>query len=122
MVPLITGLILLGVEFEKKNLLHAQPSKIDLWSHFLTTLWALDVGGFCNRLNQFKYIEDFYEAVLQTASNIDTVSKIQEMAVVNPKERASTAQMLVKQLSTRRNQVPALINSPSPIITAARAP
>lgn len=62
---------------------------------------------------------------LYKASTIDTVSKIREMAV--PKKRASAAQMLVKYyngvgLSTPRNQAPALISSPSPAITAARAP
>jgi hypothetical protein len=49
------------------------------------------------------------------------------MAVVNPKERASAAQMLVKYdkgvgLSTPRNQVPALINSPVATITPTPAP
>jgi hypothetical protein len=49
------------------------------------------------------------------------------MAIVNPKERASAAQMLVKYfnglgLSTPRNQVPALTSSPPPKIAAARAP
>lgn len=48
------------------------------------------------------------------------------MAIVKAVERASAAQMLVKcyngvGLSTPRNQVPALINSPSPAIAAARA-
>ncbi|KAN0116786.1 hypothetical protein V8E51_002763 [Hyaloscypha variabilis] len=49
------------------------------------------------------------------------------MAIVNPEERASAAQMIVKcfdvvGLSTPRNQVPALTTSPSPVIAAARAP
>ena len=104
-----------------------QTSKLDVWSLFVTMLWALDAGGFRQRSNQFKSVEDVQEAVLHAASNIDTVSKIREMAVVNPKERASAAQMLVKYyngvgLSTPRNQVPALISSPSPAITVARAP
>lgn len=90
-------------------------------------LWTLDAGGFRQRSNQFKSVEDAQEAVLHAASNVDTVSKIQELAAVNPKERASASQMLVKYyngvgLSTPRNQVPALIGSPSPAIIAARAP
>ncbi|KAF4632615.1 hypothetical protein G7Y89_g5511 [Cudoniella acicularis] len=90
-------------------------------------LWTLDAGGFRQRSNQFESVEDVQEAVLHAASNVDSVSKIQEMAAVNPKERASAAQMLVKYyngigLITPRNQVPALISSPSPAITAARAP
>jgi serine/threonine protein kinase len=104
-----------------------QTSKLDVWSLFVTMLWTLDAGGFRQRSNQFESVEDVQEAVLHAASNVDSVSKIQEMAAVNPKERASAAQMLVKYyngvgLSTPRNQVPALISSPSPAITAARAP
>jgi serine/threonine protein kinase len=104
-----------------------QTSKLDVWSLFVTMLWTLDAGGFRQRSNQFKSVEDVQQAVLHAASKIDTVSKIQEMAVVNPKERASAAQMLVKYyngvgLSTPRNQVPALVRSPSPAITTARAP
>jgi len=49
------------------------------------------------------------------------------MAIVNPKKRASAAQMLLKhfdgaELNTPRNQVPALTSSPPPKIAAARAP
>jgi serine/threonine protein kinase len=104
----------------------SQTSKLDVWSLFVTMLWTLDAEGFRQRSNQFESVEDVQEAVLHAASNVDTVSKIQEMAVVNPKERASAAQMLVKYyngvgLSTPRNQVPAL-RSPPPAITAARAP
>jgi hypothetical protein len=66
------------------------------------------------------------EAVLSAASNADSVSKIREMAIVNPGERASAGQMLVKcfdgaGLSTPRNQIPALTSSPPPKIAAARA-
>ena len=61
---------------------------------------------------------------LFAASNVDMVSKIREMAIVNPEERASAAQMLVKyydgiRLSTPRNQVPTLTSNP-PKIAAAR--
>jgi hypothetical protein len=63
--------------------------------------------------------------VLSIASNVDSVSKIREMVIVDPEERASAAQMLIKYfdgagLSTPRNQVPALTTSPSP--TIARGP
>jgi hypothetical protein len=65
--------------------------------------------------------------VLSAASNVDSVSKSRKMAIVNPEERASAAQMLVKHfdgagLSTPRNQVPALTTSASPTIATARAP
>jgi hypothetical protein len=64
--------------------------------------------------------------VLFTAFKVSSVSKIREMAIVNPEERASIIQMLVKHfdgtgLSTPRNQVPALTSSPPPTIAAVKA-
>jgi serine/threonine protein kinase len=53
-----------------------QTSKLDVWSLFITILWTLDTGGFCQRSNQFKSIKDVQEMVLHIASNIDAVSKI----------------------------------------------
>jgi serine/threonine protein kinase len=104
-----------------------QTSKLDVWSLFVTMLWTLDTGGFRQKSNRFKSVEDAQETVLYAASNVDTVAKIQEMAIVNPKERASAAQMLVKcyngfGLSTPWNQVPPLTRCPSPAIAAARVP
>jgi len=104
-----------------------QTHKVDVWSLFVTMLWILDAGEFRQRSNRFKTVAEVQRAVLSAALNVDSVSKIREMAAVNPKERASAAQMLVKYyngvgLSTPRNQVTALISSPSPAITAARAP
>jgi len=104
-----------------------QTHKVDVWSLFVTMLWILDAGEFRQRSNKFRTVAEVQRAVLSAASNVDSVSKIQEMAIVNPEERASAAQMLVKYfagagLSTPRNQVPALTTSPSPTIAAARAP
>ena len=106
-----------------------QTHKVDVWSLFVTMLWILDAGKFRqrHRSNWFKSVAEVQRAVLSAALNVDSVSKIREMAVVNPEERASAAQMLVKHyngvgLSTLPDQVPALINSHSPAITAARAP
>jgi hypothetical protein len=70
-------------------------------------------------MNQFKYDAEVQRAILSAASNVYTVPKIWEMAIVNPEQHASAAQMLVKYfngvgLSTPRNQVPALTNSPPP--------
>jgi serine/threonine protein kinase len=103
-----------------------QTPKLDIWSLFVTMLWTLDVGGFRQRSNQFKSVEDAQEAVL-FASTADTVSKIREMAIVNPLERASAAQMLVKHydgvgLSTPWNQVPVLASSRPSTVAAARDP
>ena len=84
-------------------------------------------GEFRQRSNRFKTVAEVQRAVLSAASSVASVSRIREMAIVNPEERASAAQMLVKhfdgaKLSTPRNQVPALTTSPSPTIATARAP
>lgn len=104
-----------------------QTHRVDVWSLFVTMPWVLDAGEFRQRSNRFKTIAEVQRAVLFAASNADSVSKVREMAIVNPEERASAAQMLVKYfdgagLSTPRNQVPALTSSPPPAIAAARAP
>jgi Protein kinase domain len=100
-----------------------QTHKVDVWSLYVTMLWTLDIRGF--RQAQFKTTVDVQEVVLTTASNAETVSQIREMAIVNPEDRASAAQMLLKcfngaGLSTPRHQVPALINSSA--IVAAEDP
>jgi serine/threonine protein kinase len=102
-----------------------QTSKLDVWSLFVTILWTLDVEEFRQRFDQYKSIKDLQEAVF-AASRIETVSGIQEMAIVDPEQRASAAQMLVKcyggaGLTTPRIQVPALVSSPSPL-AAGRSP
>jgi serine/threonine protein kinase len=102
-----------------------QTHKVDVWSLFVTMLWTLDAGEFRQRSNQFKTDTQVQQAVLSAAFNVDSVSKIREMAIVNPEERASAAQMLVKYfdgagLSTSLNQVPALTSSPPPKIAATR--
>ena len=101
-----------------------QTNKVDVWSLFVTMLWTLNIGGF-RHSDQFRNYRQVQRAVLSAASNVDSVSKIREMAIVNPEERASAAQMLVKYfdgagLSTPQNQVPALTSSPP--IAAVRAP
>ncbi|KAF2179939.1 kinase-like protein [Zopfia rhizophila CBS 207.26] len=95
-----------------------QTYKVDVWSLFVTMLWLLDVRAFRRTWKQFKSPGEVHEVVLFAASNEDTVSKIREMAIVNPEERASAAQMLVKcfngvGLSTPQNRVPALNISPA---------
>jgi hypothetical protein len=56
---------------------------------------------------------------------MDTVSKIREIVIINPEERTSVVQILLKYfngvgLSTLRNQVPALVYRPPSIIAIAR--
>lgn len=92
-----------------------QTHKVDVWSLFVTILWTLDAGEFRQMSNRFKSTAEVQEAVVSIALNAWIVSKIREMAMVDPKERATAAQMLVEHyagegLSTPRNRVPALTN------------
>ncbi|KAH0832573.1 hypothetical protein FOPE_01142 [Fonsecaea pedrosoi] len=87
-----------------------QSCKADIWSLFVTMLWTLDVNGF--RHTHFKSMEQVWTAV-SCALSSTALSRLSEMAVVNPLQRASAAQMLVKLfhgkgLSTPLKQVPAL--------------
>jgi serine/threonine protein kinase len=102
-----------------------QTHKVDVWSLYVTMLWTLDVGGFRKASNGFKSIADAQGAVLFAASAVNHVSRIGEMAMVDPEERASAAQMLIKcyngeGLATPRNQVPPLV-SPAKAHTKAPA-
>ncbi|KAI9768629.1 MAG: hypothetical protein M1840_004826 [Geoglossum simile] len=96
----------------------AQTHKVDVWSLFVTMLWVMDANGFRGKSYLFKTYEDVKQAILSAESDVNA-SKIREMAVVNPGERASAAQMLVKHyngdgLSTPRSQVPPLGPPASP--------
>ncbi|KAH6884922.1 kinase-like domain-containing protein, partial [Thelonectria olida] len=89
-----------------------QTHKVDVWSLFVTMLWTLNTQGFREVSNSFKAHQDARSVILSVASHVDV---IREMARINPEERASSAQMLVKcysgkGLTTPRNQVPPLIS------------
>jgi serine/threonine protein kinase len=91
-----------------------QTHKVDVWSLFVTMLWTLDINGFRKMSKQFKSTKQVKDAVLLAASN-NIVAKIREMGVINPKERASAAQMLIKcfdgvGLITPKHQVPPLVS------------
>jgi serine/threonine protein kinase len=94
-----------------------QSSKSDVWSLFVMMLWTLDVGPF--RQNQFLSNRDARESVLHAGRTAKKVSKIREMAIVDVDERASAAQMFVKNynsagLTTPLKQVPDLAVRPFP--------
>jgi serine/threonine protein kinase len=103
-----------------------QTYKIDVWSLFVTMIWLLDAGRFRQDSDKFKNILQIRQAVVSAASG-SLVSRIKAMAIINPKERASAAQMLVEhyhgaELSTPRSQVPALTAGSSHTIAAVAAP
>lgn len=93
-----------------------RTDKLDVWSLFATVVWLLDHEGFRGQ----PCLEN-YHTVLETvdaASKTKELAKVQQMAFVNPKERASAAQMLVKAfggsgLSTSLDEIPDLITEPS---------
>ncbi|KAL6241265.1 hypothetical protein RBB50_011738 [Rhinocladiella similis] len=99
-------------------LIGEETYKVDIWSLFVTMLRTLDVWGFRRNLSALKSPGEAHEKILSIASKEDAVSKIREMATLNPVKRASAAQMLVKcfdgaGLSTPRSQVPTLNTIPA---------
>lgn len=91
-----------------------QTHKVDVWSLFVTVLWTLDVQEFRQQSDQdqFKTILACRNAILQAAASVE-MKVIAEMAMVNPDERYSAAQMLTKCFdgagrSTPPGQDPAL--------------
>jgi len=106
-----------------------QTHKADVWSLYVTMLWTLDAEGFREASKRFKTHEEVRQAVLLLASKADSVSVIREMARIDPQDRASAAQMLVKcfsgkGLTTPQNQVPPLTSprvhdkSPAPALAS----
>jgi serine/threonine protein kinase len=96
-----------------------QTHKVDVWSLFVTMLWTLDTDGFRQRSQQFTRSEDARKAILSAAFDTNSVANIREMAMPNPDERASAAQMLVKcfngnGLTTPRLRVPPLVSPQGP--------
>ena len=89
-----------------------QTHKVDVWSLVVTIMWTLDAQGFREAANSFKSYEDAQSKVLLT-TRTPQMASIEEMARINPKERASAAQMLIKCFSgeglvTPRHRVPPL--------------
>lgn len=95
-----------------------QTHKVDIWSLFITMMWALDIGRFRERCGKLT-LQDIYNMVHDAASTNKHILVIGEMANMNPEGRPSAAQMLVKcfdglGMSTPRNEVPPLNTTPQP--------
>ena len=93
-----------------------QTHKVDVWSLFVTMLWILDADDFRQRSTHFKSDAEVRRAISSAAANVESVSQLREMAVVDSESRASAAQMLAKLfngdgLSTPRSQIPAVLGS-----------
>ncbi|CAG8886341.1 unnamed protein product [Penicillium egyptiacum] len=88
----------------------AQTHKMDVWSLFVTIAWTVDFDGLRQNLHRFTSLSEARQAIFAMTTRI---GEIKEMARVDPDERASAAQMLVKifdgeGLSTQRSRVPPL--------------
>ena len=102
-----------------------QTHKADVWSLFVTMLWTLNVADF--RQKQFRNRKDVRETILSAALNDGIISNIREMAILDPEERASAAQMLVKcfdgvGLCTPRAHIQATNAKPTSVVAIAPAP
>ncbi|KAI1305448.1 kinase-like domain-containing protein [Xylaria venustula] len=100
--------------------------KADVWSLYVTILWAEDVQGFRARSEQFK-IPDDARNVIQTiaSSTLHYFSTIRHMVNNDPEERPSAAQLLTKYfggkgISTEADQISS--NVPDTIVLAERSP
>ncbi|KLJ10845.1 hypothetical protein EMPG_09859 [Blastomyces silverae] len=89
-----------------------QTPKADVWSLFVTMVWTLNCQGFREKSRQFLSNADIYKAIDSIAANEQRVSDIKEMAVPDPRNRASALDMLQKgrnrvehEASTRMNGV-----------------
>lgn len=95
-----------------------QTHKVDVWSLFVTIVWTLNAGGFRQQLmttNRFRDEAEVHEEMVRIAATERRASDLREMAIIDPSQRASAAQMLVKHfggegLTTERNQVSDLPN------------
>lgn len=110
-----------------------QTNKVDVWSLLVTIVWTLDAGQFRQQLmttDRFRYEAEVQSAIVRIATTDRRVWNIREMAILEPSQRASAAQMLVKHfggegLATERSKVPDLPNCshffPAPSCAAAAA-
>lgn len=99
-----------------------QTHKIDVWALFVTILWLLNPGDL--RQKEFSTQGEVHNTVSWIATNVETFAPIREMAAFDPDERASAAQILVKQyngggLTTPRRFIPVLTARPQPSLTIA---
>ncbi|OAA35310.1 CAMK kinase [Metarhizium rileyi] len=98
-----------------------QTHKADVWSLYATLLWTMDVCGFRSR--EFRCLDEVRRVIQATTSDKDSsMANVCEMARIEPLERASAAQMLVKcfngeGLSTQRAQVPPICVLPVTVAT-----
>jgi serine/threonine protein kinase len=72
-----------------------KTDKVDIWSLFVTAIWALDIQGYRQEQAACQDERKNLEAVLSRRGHSD-VGMIGEMARENAEDRASAAQMILK--------------------------
>lgn len=98
-----------------------QTHKIDVWSLYVTMIWALNVCGFrlaldCKRLRTRK---DIQRAIQASKSDV-TVQAIRGMAEVSPEKRPSAADML--DMLVQYRQTTNSVDPPRDLVEAVSQP
>ncbi|KAI1734089.1 kinase-like domain-containing protein [Xylaria scruposa] len=93
-----------------------QTHKADIWSLFVTMLWTSGNHDFRLLVNTPNTTENLYKTIQAIGTYENRLVNMREMGALNPMERASAAQMLVKYyggkgLSTPKSRVPPLPQS-----------
>jgi serine/threonine protein kinase len=81
-----------------------RTSKADMWSLFLTMVWAYNINNFHQRERDLENPIDILEVAFGTGDK--RVEAIREMAATIPDERASAAQMLMKHFQGEGSSTP----------------
>ncbi|KAK1754090.1 serine/threonine protein kinase [Echria macrotheca] len=83
-----------------------QPTpKSDVWSLYMTELWALDVGDFRKLEDTLDNLDGIFTLVFASLED-SRVSCLKEMAEADPDRRASAAEMLGKLFGTEGSSTP----------------
>jgi serine/threonine protein kinase len=81
-----------------------QSPKVEVWSLYVTMAWVFNLARYRER-TRFSSYQDVHDAIIHAASSVDdsfpTMRAIPEMVIVDPHQRASAAQMLVKLYGNR---------------------
>jgi serine/threonine protein kinase len=90
-----------------------QTPKVDVWSLFVTMVWLFNPSNFRRTLQERRPLREIRQRVVSLACTVGSLLPIQQMAMMDPEERASAAQMLVKHfggdgLTSPRADIPSL--------------
>ncbi|KAI0483463.1 kinase-like domain-containing protein [Xylaria cf. heliscus] len=95
-----------------------RADKADVWSLYVTLLWTSGNQRFRELIRTRGYEANYHKEIQEIGTDENHLINMREMGALNPEERASAAQMLVKYydgkglISTSRSQVPPLFQPP----------